>query len=83
MEWLAVGFPVGLASAECPDVDPDCVSVCVCLIHLLCRPVAVCQFVLLAILLTTMVTTMTTTMVTMMTTITKMTPTMEMLRMMV
>ena len=36
------GFPVGLASAECPDVDPGCVSVCVSLIHLLCRPVAVC-----------------------------------------
>ena len=36
------GFPVGLASAECPDVDPGCVSVCVSLIHLLSRPVAVC-----------------------------------------
>ena len=32
------GFPVGLASAECPDVDPGCAS----LIHLLCRPVAIC-----------------------------------------
>ena len=35
-------FPAGLASAECPDVDPGCVSVCVSLIHLLSRPVAVC-----------------------------------------
>ena len=72
------GFPVGLASGECPDVDPGCVSVCVSLIHLLCRPVAVCQLVLLTMMLTTMVTTMT-----MMTTITTMTPNMVMLRMMI
>ena len=52
------GFPTGLASAECPDVDPGSVSVCVSLIHLLCRPVAVCHLVLMMTTITTMTPTM-------------------------